>query len=150
MRFTKRHDFWKSSAPKLFSTIPTNLGTTLATLCSSWERHFPARNPGSWKRFQQQNTLEWRMFCMGLVRFNDIYIYREREIDIICIYFSQPSKPTLCRYKQSNERRTNWAKMLDPQSSFSHSVQPLFLWCPKKMMAFKLGYLKMFQNPLKI
>ena len=31
MRFTKRHDFWKSSAPKLFSTIPTNLGTTLAT-----------------------------------------------------------------------------------------------------------------------
>jgi hypothetical protein len=74
MRFTKRHDFWKSSAPKLFSTIPTNLGTTLATLCSSWERHIPARYPGSWKRFQQQNTLEWRMFCMGLVRFNDIYI----------------------------------------------------------------------------
>ena len=35
MRFTKRHDFWKSSAPKLFSTIPTNLGTTLATLCMS-------------------------------------------------------------------------------------------------------------------
>ena len=34
MRFTKRHDFSKSSAPKLFSTIPTNLGTTLATLCS--------------------------------------------------------------------------------------------------------------------
>ena len=34
MRFTKRHDFSKSSAPKLFSTIPTNLGTTLATLCN--------------------------------------------------------------------------------------------------------------------
>ena len=33
MRFTKRHDFSKSSAPKIFSTIPTNLGTTLATLC---------------------------------------------------------------------------------------------------------------------
>ena len=33
MRFTKRHDFSKSSAPKLFSTIPSNLGTTLATLC---------------------------------------------------------------------------------------------------------------------
>ena len=33
MSRTKRHDFWTSSAPKLFSTIPINLGTTLATLC---------------------------------------------------------------------------------------------------------------------
>ena len=33
MSRTKRHDFWTSSTPKLFSTIPINMGTTLATLC---------------------------------------------------------------------------------------------------------------------
>ena len=30
----KKARLWKSSAPKLFSTILTNLGTTLATLCT--------------------------------------------------------------------------------------------------------------------
>ena len=32
MQFTKKHEFWKSSAPKLFLTIPTNLGMTFETL----------------------------------------------------------------------------------------------------------------------
>ena len=48
MRFTKRHDFSKSSAPKLFSTIPTNLGTTFATLCANHQSLRWSHSNGSW------------------------------------------------------------------------------------------------------
>ena len=53
LRFTKRHDFWKSSAPtpKLCSTISTNLGTTLATLCRN------LHDGKTWKKKQKKKNI---------------------------------------------------------------------------------------------
>ena len=92
MRFTKRHDFSKSSAPKLFSTIPTNLGTTLATLCAG--QLSPKKKRITWNIMEHKshNTLRNKIMSFDVASTVDLKGVMLKE-HMTCSISSVSSEP---------------------------------------------------------